>query len=282
MKRPAGALTTHAVTIHRGGRLVVDGVGFAARTGSTVGLIGPNGAGKSSLLLALHRAIAHDSGLITLDESEIGSLSRRQIAQRVAVVAQDNEASLPLSVRDSVTLGRLPHRSLTGYGDAQDRACVTEALHQVGLLEHADRLVTELSGGERQRVLIARAIAQDTPFLLLDEPTNHLDLSHQFQLFDLVRGLEATTVVVLHDLNLAGQVCDELVLLDHGRPVAYGATTDVLTPEIISAVYQVDVDLVEHRGRPHLLFSPGQARPGANPSPHREPTSSGGRPCEAG
>ncbi|GAB77886.1 iron complex transport system ATP-binding protein [Austwickia chelonae] len=277
MNSTPDALSAREVTIRRGDRLVVDGVGFTARAGTTVGVIGPNGAGKSSLLLALHRAITHESGTIELGADEIGTLSRRRIARHVAVVAQENEAALPLSVRDSVNLGRLPHRSLVGYGDAQDRERVDEALDRVGLGTLAERLVTELSGGERQRVLIARAIVQNAPFLLLDEPTNHLDLHHQFQLFELVRTLDTTTVVVLHDLNLAGRVCDELVLLDRGRPVAYGPPREVLTPQIVSAVYHVAVECLEHHGQPHLLFSPGHTHRSASPCQRIESVHSGGK-----
>lgn len=251
---PARALSARKLIVERGGRTVLDKVDLTARRGTTVGIIGPNGAGKSSLLLALYKAISFQGGDVLIDADPIGSLSRRTIAQRIAVVAQDSESSLPLEVRDTVALGRLPHRGLVQYGDADDRARVDEALAMVGLEELADRLVSQLSGGERQRALIARAIVQDTDYLLLDEPTNHLDLHHQFALLDLIKTLAATTVVVLHDLNLAARACDELVLLDRGRVVASGPSDDVLEPHLLSEVYRCEVARVEHGGRRYLLF----------------------------
>lgn len=244
------------VVIRRGGLLVLDKVSMAAHRNVTIGVIGPNGAGKSTLLLALYRALGLDGGMVWLDGRDVLGLRRRELAREVAVVSQNDEAQLPLSVRDTVALGRLPHRSLLTYGDESDRAIVRDALAAVGACELADRLVTELSGGERQRVLLARAIAQRAGHLLLDEPTNHLDIYHQFQLLDLVRELESTKVVVLHDLNLAAQVCDELVLLDRGRLVASGPTDEVLDPDLISRVYRVNAQRVRRDSGTHLLFAP--------------------------
>ena len=133
---------------------------------------------------------------------------------------------------------------------------VDAALARVDITYLADRLITQLSGGERQRALIARAIAQDADHLLLDEPTNHLDIRHQFELLALVATIPATTVIVLHDLNLAARCCDELILLDHGRLVASGPTQQVLDPELISQVYGVQVHRIDHAGQPRLLFDP--------------------------
>ncbi len=194
-----------------------------------------------------------------LDDTDITHMTRRQLAREIAFVAQDRETVLPLAVRDVVALGRLPHRSVLRYGDAADREIVEDALLRVDATHLADRLVTELSGGERQRVLLARAVAQQAGHLLLDEPTNHLDIHHQFLLLDLVREVSATTVVVLHDLNLAAQVCEELVLLDHGRLVASGPANDVLDPELISRVYRVHASRISVDGSTHLLFRPETA-----------------------
>jgi iron complex transport system ATP-binding protein len=272
------ALLARDLIVRRGGCTVLDRVELTARRGTTVGIIGPNGAGKSSLLLALYRAIPRAAGEVIIDGVGLDELSRREIARTIAIVGQDNEMAMPLSVRDSVGLGRLPHRSLVGYGDVTDRELVTEALGRVGLSDLADRLLTELSGGERQRALIARAIVQDPSYLFLDEPTNHLDLHHQFALLALVKTVSATTVTVLHDLNLAARACQELVLLANGRLVASGPSADVLQPDLIAEVYQVGVHVVEHRGRRHLIFDPAPAEPGADTS---SVTSPGGVPGEA-
>lgn len=253
---PAGSLVARDLHIDRGGSLVVQGVTFTAADRQTLGIIGPNGAGKTSLLLALYRALHPHQGGVFLDGDNIAALSRRQVAQQIAVVPQHSAAEMPMTVRDVVALGRLPHTSLAHYGSQDDQAAVDEALRKSGLSQMAGRFVTELSGGEHQRVLIARAIVQDAPFLLLDEPTNHLDLRHQFEVFRLVKSLTCTTVVVLHDLNMAAKVCDSLVLLNDGIPVAQGPTREVLQPSLISDVYGVVAETVSHRGKQHLIFSP--------------------------
>ncbi len=244
------------LVLRRGGRLVLDDVSLAAHRNSTIGIVGPNGAGKSSLLFALHRALRYESGTVLLDDTDIAHVSRRWLAKQIAFVAQDRETVLPLAVRDVVALGRLPHRSLLRYGDPADRQIVDDALSRVDASHLADRLITELSGGEKQRILLARAMAQQAGHLLLDEPTNHLDIHHQFLLLELVREISATTIVVLHDLNLAAQACDELVLLDHGRLVAAGPTSEVLDPELISRVYRVQASRINAEGSVHLLFRP--------------------------
>lgn len=206
-----GMINASQLVVRRGQRIVLENIDFSAGQGVTVGVVGPNGAGKSTLLSALYRNVSIASGQVTVSDHDLASMSRREIAREVAVVSQTPDPSLPLTVRDTVALGRLPHRSLMGYGDAADRNIVEEALTRTDLTDLADRLVTQLSGGERQRVLVARAIAQQAGHLLLDEPTNHLDIGHQFALLDLVRTIKATTVIVLHDLNLAARVCDQLV-----------------------------------------------------------------------
>lgn len=249
-------IEAQSIVVRRGGRLVLDRVSLQANRGVVIGIVGPNGAGKSTLLAALYRALPCDSGAVLVDGADLAGVSRREIARQVAVVAQDNVVGMPLTVRDSVTLGRLPHRSLVAYGDQTDQAIVTQALEAAGVLSLENRLITELSGGERQRVFLARAIAQQAGHLLLDEPTNHLDIRHQFAILDLVRDLRCTTVVVLHDLNLAARICDELVLLDRGRVVSSGPTQDVLDPATISAVYRVVARRVDIDGESHLIFKP--------------------------
>ena len=252
-------ITAHQVAVERGGRIVLNGADLTAGEGQVVGVVGPNGSGKSTLLGALYRELDVAQGRVDVDGDPVASLTRRQIAQRIAVVAQDGDSLMPLSVRDTVNLGRLASRSLFGYGDEADHDLVDAALAQVGLTDLADRLVTELSGGERQRVLIARAIAQQATHLLLDEPTNHLDLRHQFALLELVSALGCTTVMVLHDLNLAARACDRILLLDQGEVVAAGTPSDVLTPENLEPVYRLVVHRLDHAGHPHLHFEPRPA-----------------------
>lgn len=244
------------LVLTRAGRVVIDRVSFTAHSGSVTGVIGPNGSGKSSLLNALYRALTPTHGTVLIDGHNLCTMPRRSIARSVAVMAQHGDEGMPLRVRDAVMLGRLPHRRLTAFGNAEDSRLVDSALERVGARHLSQRLVTELSGGERQRVLVARAIVQEADHLLLDEPTNHLDLHHQFALLDLVASISASTIIVLHDLNLAARTCDQLILLDRGELVASGPTREVLDPALLSRVYGVNVDALEHRGSTHLVFSP--------------------------
>nr|WP_242517015.1 ABC transporter ATP-binding protein [Corynebacterium mendelii] len=246
------------VSVVRSGNTVIDDVAVTIPDNGVVGLVGPNGAGKTTLLNLMYRHLSASRGTVVVDGRDIESLTRRTIAATCAVVAQEKDTALPLTVKDSVALGRLSARSVFGYGDHTDRKLVADALAEVGLDALGDRLTTQLSGGELQRVLIARAIVQNATHLLLDEPTNHLDISHQFELMNLVRAMGTTTVMVLHDLNLAARYCDSIGLVDAGRLVAFGPPDTVLTEEIIGRVYRVAVTAVTVGGRRHLVFDPIQ------------------------
>lgn len=249
-------IEAHNLTLARGGRTVLTEVSLVAHDAQILGIVGPNGSGKTSLLMALWQALTPLSGSVLVDGLDLSKMSRRDIAAQISVVQQDQEPALPLPVRDSIALGRLASKSLRGYGDDTDQAIIEQALHQTNLTGLANRLMTQLSGGEQQRVLIARAITQQTPHLLLDEPTNHLDVRHQFALMRLIRDLGRTTVVVLHDLNLAARFCDQVALLSDGRLVATGAPEEVLHPNQLMPIYQVNIEVFEHRGRQHLVFDP--------------------------
>ena len=237
-------LTAHDVSWVRGGALVVDGVTLEPAVGETIGLLGPNGSGKSSLLRLLAGLDRPTAGIVRLDDAELRSVRRRDLARSLAVVTQESTTEVAIRVRDVVALGRIPHRGAFGPDHHADTVAIDAALDQTGLADKADRLWHELSGGERQRVQIARALAQEPSHLLLDEPTNHLDIRHQLEVLGLVARLPTTAVVALHDLNLAAMFCDRLVVLRSGSVVAAGAPADVLTPELIADVYDVRADVV--------------------------------------
>ncbi|MFD3443298.1 ABC transporter ATP-binding protein [Microbacteriaceae bacterium 4G12] len=252
-------LSADRVSWRRGGRLVVDGVTLHPRPGSTVGLLGPNGSGKSSLLRLLQGVASPDSGAVTLDGADLAGLRRREVARAVATVTQQAETEADMLVADVVRLGRTPHRSIFGGDSAEDARAIAGALEHVGLTAKADHLWHTLSGGERQRAHIARALAQEPRELLLDEPTNHLDIRHQIELLTLVHDLPVTTIVALHDLNLAVMFCDDVLVLREGRAVAAGSPQEVLTAELIADVYGVRARLVRDpvTDRTHVLFQPG-------------------------
>ncbi|MFG2115826.1 ABC transporter ATP-binding protein [Streptomyces sp. NPDC048718] len=253
-----GGLRADRVARSAGGVLVVDGVSIVARPGTVTGLLGPNGSGKSTLLRLLAGILAPDTGVVTLDGDPLGGLSRRAVARRLATVEQHADTQVDLTVAEVVRLGRIPHRRAWAPPSAADETAVRSALARTGLADRADRTWRTLSGGERQRVQIARALAQEPRELLLDEPTNHLDVRHQLDLLELVSepGPDLTTVVALHDLNLAAMYCDHLVVLRAGRVVAAGPAAEVLTEELIASVYGVRAEVTRPGpgGRPHVRF----------------------------
>ncbi|MET9213437.1 MULTISPECIES: ABC transporter ATP-binding protein [unclassified Nocardia] len=250
-------ITVDQIRFTYDGRTTLDGITFQVEQGSTIGLIGPNGSGKSTLLRLMYRALRPAGGTVVIDTTPVDQLRGRALASRLAVVAQEAPPDTPVTVAETVLLGRSPWvGAFQGYSRA-DRVAAAAALEQVGARALADRRFATLSGGERQRVLIARALAQQADHLLLDEPTNHLDIRYQHELLGLVRALTATTtIVVLHELNLAARYCDRLVLLDGGCVAAAGTVPDVLTPEVLEPVYGIPVRRTTAFGAIQLLFGP--------------------------
>jgi iron complex transport system ATP-binding protein len=238
------------ISIKHGTATVLSDVSLSLTAGKTVVLIGPNGAGKTSLIRAMNGTIPIDSGRVLLDGRPIKEYSRKEIARRIAVVAQENETKFPVAVMDFVLAGRFARGGAFGWETDNDRAVATEALKECGLEGFSDRLMNELSGGERQRVLFARAIAVGSDVLLLDEPTANLDLAHQSMIFRLVRErcqtAAAGAVVITHDLNLAAEFGDTVVMLDRGRVHAAGRPEEVLTLSNINEVFGIDSLLDRH------------------------------------
>ena len=247
------------VRLHLGSAEVLAGVDLATRPGRVVGLIGPNGSGKSSLLRCLYGVRRPARGAVLVDGRAVQELPRRAVARAVAVVAQDAVADgTGITVGEYVLLGRHAHRGDHQRFTHDDHRLAVDALTRVAMDHAARRPLQELSGGERQRVMIARCVAQGSPTLLLDEPTNHLDVRFQHEVLALVRRLGLATVVVLHDLNLAGRYCDHLVLLDRGRVVAQGPPAAVLRGEVLEPVYGIEVRCHDDDG--HVLLAFGSPR----------------------
>ncbi|MFV2195026.1 ABC transporter ATP-binding protein [Nocardiopsis sp. LOL_012] len=251
----------------RGGRPVVAGVNISVPSGTVLGLVGPNGSGKSTLLRVVAGLGTPSTGRVRLDGTDIATLHRRELARRVAVMAQEHSEEFEIPVLDMVLLGRIPHGRGYGRDSDHDVAVALEALERTGADHLAHRSFAQLSGGERQRVLFARALTQDTPVLVLDEPTNHLDIAHQLELLDLVKATERTVLVALHDLNLAARSCDAIGVLAGGRLLSLGSPDEVLHTDLIRSVFGVDSTAVEHpdSGRRHFLFD---ARSPLEPNGH--------------
>lgn len=253
-----------AISLDRGGRLIIDGIDCTVEAGSFTALIGPNGAGKSTLLHLIAGVDPLTSGTLALGGRDARALRRRDRARFTALVEQQADTDLELDVLDVVLLGRTPHLPLLGGPGAKDAEIAEVALQRAGALAYIDRRFQELSGGERQRVLLARALAQEPTLLLMDEPTNHLDIQAQLHTLGLMRSLAHGGVAVLaalHDLTLAARHADQVIVLDHGRVVASGPPAETLTPELIELVYKVRADVMPHPvdGTPLIAFSPLEA-----------------------
>ncbi|MEQ8482111.1 MAG: ABC transporter ATP-binding protein [Hoeflea sp.] len=240
-------------------RAIVSDVSLAVAPGETLGLIGPNGSGKSSLLRLLAGLRRPDSGQVSVLGQDVSKVSRRALSRQVAFVQQNAATDTNVSVLDVVRLGRTPHRSALSGWTAEDQAAVTTALDRVDMSARKAQAWQTLSGGERQRVHIARALAQTPRVLFLDEPTNHLDIHHQIEILRLVRDLDLTSVVALHDLNLAAMFCDRIVVLNGGRVIASGAPADVITVPLLREVFRIEagISTSPFHSRPHIHFMTG-------------------------
>ena len=213
---------------------------FDLQPGQILGIVGPNGAGKSTLLRLLYRYHRPTSGSVKIDDTDIWKMSARDAARKVAAVLQEQPTDFALTVREIVALGRTSHR--TGFGGAsgqRDADIIAGALERLDLGGFAERHLGTLSGGERQRVMVARALAQEPRLLILDEPTNHLDIRHQLEVLKLIRDLPVTIVTSLHDLNMAADVCDQVLLLDDGKAVGFGTPPVVFSETAISKAFHV-------------------------------------------
>lgn len=243
-----------------GAPAVVDEVTLAIGRGELVGILGPNGSGKTTLLRLLSGTRQPVSGHVTLDGQSIARLSRREIARRIAVVPQETALSFEYTVLEIVLMGRHPHLGLFEVEGPGDYALAREALAATGTGHLETRQFHTLSGGEKQRVVIAAGLAQASDVLLLDEPTASLDLGYQLDIATLLTALNrergVTMAVSTHDLNLAASICRSLVLVRDGRVIARGPTDDVLTPDHVRALYDVEAAVRVHPDTGHTTVVP--------------------------
>jgi iron complex transport system ATP-binding protein len=235
------------------------GLSLTIEPGAFAGVVGPNGSGKSTLVKVLGGYLRPQRGRVMLGDREIHRLSPRERARRIAVVPQHAPAVFDYTALEVVLMGRSPYLPALGVEGAHDLAVAREAMRRTGTETFAGRSLGALSGGERQRVLLARALAQETPILLLDEPTTHLDVNFQIETLRLLRTLHAergvTVLAVLHDLNLASLYCDRLLMLSAGRLAAEGPPNEVLTAGRLNEVYGAPVWCEPHpaTGKPYVL-----------------------------
>ncbi|TYP81314.1 ABC transporter ATP-binding protein [Blastococcus xanthinilyticus] len=234
-----------------GGARVVDDVSVTVPAGGITSLIGANGAGKSTLLSIASRLLPADSGRVLVDGMDVARTPGPVLARRLAVLRQENTMTVRLTVRELVAFGRFPHSG--GRLTAEDRARIGEALDWFELAPLADRHLDQLSGGQRQRAYVAMVMCQGTDYVLLDEPLNNLDMRHSVQMMRMLRGmadeLGRTVVLVVHDVNVASAYSDRIVAMRDGHLVAAGPTAELMTPELLRKVFDVEVDVHELGGR---------------------------------
>lgn len=239
-----------------GNNEILKGVSIDSKNKEFVGIIGPNGSGKSTLLKCIYRTLKPNGGCIMLGNTRISTMSVKESAKKLAVVAQHNYYNFDFSVEEVVLMGRSPHKKRLEPDNSKDYQIVNESLDKVGMLEFKNRSFSTLSGGEQQRVILARALAQQTPCLILDEPTNHLDIKYQLSLLNIVKDLDLTIVAAIHDLNIAAMYCDRLFVMKNGKIVGSGTPQEVLTKEFIKEIYDIDVEIVnDSKGDMHILYS---------------------------
>lgn len=224
---------------------VLRNISFKVKTGTFLAVVGPNGAGKSTLLNLLSAALKPATGTVKIDGKTIGSYSTKELAGKIAVVRQETIPIFGFAVIETVMMSRTTHYGQLGFEKEADRQIVTEALKVTDTARFSSRSLANLSAGERQRVFIARALAQDTPILLLDEPTSFLDLKHQIEIYDLLKVAQIrqgkTIVAVTHDINLAAQYCDSILLITSEGNFTYGTANEVLSEKQITEVFGVKV-----------------------------------------
>lgn len=246
----ASSARLHAdnVTLAYGDNVIASELDFAIADHEVTAIIGPNGCGKSTLLRALGRLLRPGAGQVLLDGSPISAQPPREVATTIAVLPQSPQSPPGLTVADLVARGRHPHQRWYRQWSSTDHTAVSEALELTGMLPYAERALEQLSGGQRQRAWLSMALAQGTDLLLLDEPTTFLDLAHQMEVLDLVRELNSehgrTVAMVLHDLNLAARYAHRLVAMRDGRVVDSGAPSEVLTPGLISEVFELESTVI--------------------------------------
>ncbi|WAJ28471.1 iron ABC transporter ATP-binding protein [Antarcticirhabdus aurantiaca] len=244
-------IEARSVSKSYGPALVVDGVSVTIPKGGVTAVIGPNGAGKSTLLSMVSRLVGMDAGTVTVDGLDVSRTPGDVLARRLSILRQEQAVTVRLTVADLVAFGRYPHSK--GRPTIEDEARVEAALAWLGLDELSGRFLDELSGGQRQRAFVAMVLCQDTDYVLLDEPLNNLDLKHAVGMMRLLRRaadeLDKTVVVVLHDINFASCYADTILAMKNGRLAHQGPPAEIMRPEVLRDLYEIEVDVEEIGGK---------------------------------
>lgn len=222
------------------GKVILDNLTLKFPNKKFIGIIGPNGAGKSTLLKNIYGILSPSSGSILIEGQDIKKISKRDRAKKIAVLAQEDSSQFDFTIEQIVEMGRFPYKNIFESYSQEDRDIAIKMLERTGMKKNIGRYFKELSGGEKQRVLIARALAQNTPILILDEPTNHLDIGFQLQLLHMIKHLDITVISALHDLNLAAIFCDYIFVMKDGKVVDEGIPENILTKSNLKTIFGID------------------------------------------
>ena len=221
-------------------KIILDNISIKFPEKKFIGIIGPNGAGKSTLLKNIYGVLNPSSGDIFIDNKNIKNITGKERAKKIAVLSQEDREDFDFNIEDIVKTGRYPYKNIFENYSKNDKEIALKMLKKVGMENYVGRSFKELSGGEKQRVLIARALAQDTPILILDEPTNHLDIGYQLQLLHLIKHLDKSVISALHDLNVASLFCDYIYILKDGKLIAEGTPEEVLNKENLKNIFNIE------------------------------------------
>lgn len=255
-------LSLHSVCWSVDQQKIIDDITFNVEKGDTIGIIGPNGAGKTTLLKCLLNQHQNWQGEIKLNNKSITQYNARELAQTFALVGQKSPPIFELKVYDVVRMGLLPYKAIFASDTDIDRKEIQLALEKVGLSDSQHKFFNNLSGGEQQRVLIAKALVQKAKVLVLDEPTNHLDIYYQHQILQLIQKLNITVIMTIHDLNLAAQYCNRLILLNKGKLIDNDSVDNVLNEKSLTHVFGLPCHKeqpCDEKSTPRVYFTPNSA-----------------------
>lgn len=226
------------------GKIICNNINLKFKKDIMTGIIGPNGSGKSTFLKQVYGVLEPTSGKILYEGENIDKYSSKEMAKKIGVMAQESNTEFSFTVGEIVLMGRAPYLDFYGNYTIEDFELVRRALDMVGLIDKLEQNFSTLSGGEKQRVLLARLLTQDTPVLILDEPTNHLDIGYQYKVLDILRDLNKTIIIAIHDLNFAIKYCDEIVLFNEGKVIKKGQAKEVLDPQILKNIFGIRCELI--------------------------------------